>query len=442
MEIRFLVLITSILVIIFSSSGYAYDPVDPYGNITIRWDVVRDVGYGKQFVKVWMINNQLYRHIELPGWKVSWVWVGDEVIWEIQGAEATEQGNCSGAFKHLLPHSCEKQPVIVDLLPGAPFSKQTLDCCKGGLLSSIIQADTQTSYNNNIAAFLMLIGTINASNAPPQVPHNFSLGISGYTCSDPVLVQPTKSFEDQGRRRTQAIATYNVTCSYSQFRAAAAPTCCVSMSAFYSKTIVPCSQCSCACQLPQNGSSCLRPADLPPPLQVEANEEPRPVLQCSHHMCPIQVHWHVKQSYKQYCRVKITLSNFNYVKNYSEWNLVVLHPNLQNLTQVFSFNYRPLNQYGNTNDTGMFYGIEHYNDILLQAGEKGYVQTEMLLYKDPKDFTFREGWAFPRKISFNGQDCVLPPPDVYPRLPNSSHFSALLSTFSMFLSFLLFLLII
>ena len=69
----------------------------------------------------------------------------------------------------------------------------------------------------------------------------------------------------------------------------------------------------------------------------------------------------------------------------------------------------------------MFWGIQHYNDMLLQSGPSGNVQTEMLLSKDPGIFTFREGWTFPRRISFNGEECVMPPPDEYPRLPNSGH---------------------
>lgn len=67
----------------------------------------------------------------------------------------------------------------------------------------------------------------------------------------------------------------------------------------------------------------------------------------------------------------------------------------------------------------MFWGIKYYNDMLLQAGEAGNVQTEMLLHKDKEMFTFKEGWAFPRKVSFNGEECVMPSPDQYPRLPNN-----------------------
>ncbi|PHT96524.1 COBRA-like protein 5 [Capsicum chinense] len=120
----------------------------------------------------------------------------------------------------------------------------------------------------------------------------------------------------------------------------------------------------------------------------------------------------------------MTIRNFNYVRNYSQWNLVVLHPNLRSVTQVFSFNYKPLDQYGDINDTGMFYGIQYYNDMLLQAGESGVVQSELLLHKDAGIFSFKEGWMFPRRISFNGHECVVPPSDEYPMLPNTSQFLA------------------
>lgn len=63
-------------------------------------------------------------------------------------------------------------------------------------------------------------------------------------------------------------------------------------------------------------------------------------------MCPVRVHWHVKVSYKDYWRVKMTITNYNMNKNYSDWNLVLQHPNLRSLVQIFSFNYHPLLQYG------------------------------------------------------------------------------------------------
>lgn len=70
-----------------------------------------------------------------------------------------------------------------------------------------------------------------------------------------------------------------------------------------------------------------------------------PLVQCTSHMCPIRVHWHVKLNYKEYWRVKVTITNFNYRMNYTQWNLVVQHPNFDNLTQIFSFNYKSLTPY-------------------------------------------------------------------------------------------------
>jgi hypothetical protein len=71
-----------------------------------------------------------------------------------------------------------------------------------------------------------------------------------------------------------------------------------------------------------------------------------PLVQCTSHMCPIRVHWHIKLNYKAYWRVKITVTNFNYRMNYSDWNLVVQQPNFNNLTEIFSFYYKSLTPYG------------------------------------------------------------------------------------------------
>ena len=71
-----------------------------------------------------------------------------------------------------------------------------------------------------------------------------------------------------------------------------------------------------------------------------------PLLQCTTHMCPVRVHWHVKLNYKEYWRAKIAITNFNYHLNYTQWTLVAQHPNLDNITEVFSFDYKPVVAYG------------------------------------------------------------------------------------------------
>lgn len=75
---------------------------------------------------------------------------------------------------------------------------------------------------------------------------------------------------------------------------------------------------------------------------------------------------------------------------------------------------------GFADDTAMLWGVKFYNDFLSTAGPLGNVQSELLFRKDKSTFTFEKGWAFPRRIYFNGDNCVMPPPDSYPWLPNSS----------------------
>lgn len=65
--------------------------------------------------------------------------------------------------------------------------------------------------------------------------------------------------------------------------------------------------------------------------------------------------------------------------------------------------------------------MKYYNDLLMEAGSLGNVQSEILMRKDADTFTFKQGWAFPRKVYFNGDECMLPPPDTYPFLPNSGY---------------------
>ncbi|XP_057722673.1 COBRA-like protein 1 isoform X2 [Arachis stenosperma] len=419
--------VATLLLLLFSCTTFtstAYDALDPTANITIKWDVITWTGDGYIAV-VTMYNFQQYRHIQAPGWTLGWTWAKREVIWNMLGGQTTEQGDCS-RFKGSIPHCCKKDPTVVDLLPGAPYNQQVANCCKGGVLNAWAQ-DPETA----VASFQLIVGSAGTTNKTVRVPKNFTLRVPGpgYTCGPAKIVRPTKFSTNDKRRTTQAMMTWNVTCTYSQFLAQKTPTCCVSLSSFYNNTIVNCPTCTCGCQNKTEPGSCVDPKS--PHLASVVSPPSRalnpPLVQCTSHMCPIRVHWHVKLQYKEYWRIKITVTNFNYRMNYSQWNLVVQHPNFDNVTQVFSFNYKPLTPYeglrlymGFADDTGMLWGVKFYNDLLVSAGAVGNVQSELLFRKDKSSFTFDKGWAFPRRIYFNGDNCVMPPPDAYPWLPNAS----------------------
>ncbi|KAF8709797.1 hypothetical protein HU200_029508 [Digitaria exilis] len=385
-----------------------------------------------------MYNFQQFRHIGAPGWQLGWTWAKKEVLWSVVGAQATEQGDCS-KFIGDTPHSCKKDPTIVDLLPGTPYDMQIANCCKAGVLSTFTQ-----DPENAAASFQIAVGLAATSTKDVKLPKNFTLRTPGpgYTCGRAIVGKPSKFFTADGRRSTHALMSWNVTCTYSQFLAQKAPSCCVSLSSFYNKTTVDCPTCSCGCQNTKSknrggkggrtegddaAAACLpRMLSEDSPNLQSAIDGPgkwtgQPLVQCTSHMCPIRIHWHVKLNYKEYWRVKITITNFNFRMNYTQWNLVAQHPNFDNITQLFSFNYKPLTPYGGgINDTAMFWGVKFYNDLLMQAGKLGNVQSELLLRKDSQTFTFDKGWAFPRRVYFNGDNCVMPSPENYPWLPNAS----------------------
>lgn len=405
--------IIAFCLVTFLSYTAAYDPLDPNGNITIKWDIMSWTPDG--YVAMVTINNfQMYRHIGSPGWELGWTWAKKEVIWSMVGAQTTEQGDCS-KFKGNIPHCCKKTPTVVDLLPGVPYNQQVANCCKGGVLNAWGQ-----DKEGSVSQFQVSVGQAGTTNKTVKLPKNFTLlgPGPGYTCGPAKIVPSTNFLTPDRRRKTQALMTWNVTCTYSQFLASKYPSCCVSLSTFYNETITPCPTCACGCEHKKN---CVK-SDSKILNMVGLNArkaDNSPLLHCTHHMCPIRVHWHVKVNYKDYWRVKISITNFNYRTNFSQWTLVAQHPNLNNVTEVFSFNYKPLVPYGSINDTGMFYGTKFYNDLLMEAGPLGNVQSEVLMQKDQNTFTFRQGWAFPRKVYFNGDECRLPPPDTYPFLPNS-----------------------
>lgn len=325
-------------------SSEAYDPLDPTGNITIKWDIMQWTADGYVGV-VTMYNYQKYRHIQPPGWTLGWTWTKKEVIWSMVGSQATEQGDCS-KFKGNIPHCCKRNPSIVDLLPGTPYNMQIANCCKGGVVSSWIQDPP-----NAVASFQISVGQSGTTNTTVRAPKNVTLMAPGpgYTCGPAKKVPSSKFVSQDGRRITQSLLTWNITCTYSQFLAQRTPTCCVSMSSFYNDTIVNCPTCSCGCQNNNtNPGSCVQANS--PYLQQAINGPGKssnaPLVQCTSHMCPVRVHWHVKLNYKEYWRVKVAITNFNYRMNYSQWNLVVQHPNFNNLTTMFSFNYESLVPFG------------------------------------------------------------------------------------------------
>ncbi|XP_057510817.1 COBRA-like protein 1 [Actinidia eriantha] len=397
-------------------SNYCYDPLDPNGNITVTFDIIhwRDDGYE---ARVTIQNFYQYRHVDKPGWKLGWTWSRNEVIWSMSGAFATQQGNCS-AFMSQIPHSCKKDPVILDLTPDAAPENRSSDCCRGGVIAA-----WAVDPSNSFSSFNIIVGNLE-SNSHGFAPLNLTLEAPGpgYTCGQLGDADPTISSVIGGQREEQVLRTWKSTCTYSSYLANKLPVCCVSLSTFYNPTITSCPNCSCGCRAAdQTTESCIREGNLVTQKDFSGLTNPD-IVKCTHHMCPLRVHWHLKNNYQDHWRVKLTISNYNYRRNYSDWNVLVQHPGFSQSATTYSFNSTLLPAVGITDEVALFWGLDFYNSELLNADEKqlGSVTSDILLEKDSKTFTLSNGWAFPRRIYFNGENCEMPPPDIFPMLPNGS----------------------
>lgn len=400
-------------------SAQAYDPLDPTGNITIVWDVTSWAGDGYiAWVKIY--NYQHYRKIDAPGWALTWNWTHGEYIWDISGAEATKQGDCSKLQfpGGKIPHCCMQYPVVVDLLPDPEKPEAPgvfKNCCKGGYIGAM-----STDKNRSMAAFQVSVGNATNTIWNFKPPSNFSLGVDGYKCTEPIKVNATKYSATNTRRETQAQVTHNIVCTYSSVQKRKPPKCCVSLSAFYNDTIIPCARCACACgNFSAQSTLCtVTGGDQPYLMSTPTGDgmelkKVKGSVECSPDGCPIGIHYHLKVNYETHWRSKITIINRSLWDNHTDWNIVVEHPGMGNITDVFSWQAKSIVPYG-VNNTAIFFGMKQYNDVLMPAGKGGNVQSEMLFAKTP-DFTLEDGWGFPRKIVFNGEECVMP--EDIPMLP-------------------------
>ncbi|KAK8629758.1 hypothetical protein V6N13_078587 [Hibiscus sabdariffa] len=400
-----------LMLIALISLSDCYDPLDPNGNITVTFDINQWLPEG-YLARVTIQNYYQYRHVDPSGWTLGWTWANDEVILSMSGAFATKQGNCSSFKSPTVPYSCEKSPAVADLMPDALPETRTDDCCHGGLLAA-----WAINPSMSFSSFEMTIGNLGA-NPKVQAPMDLTLMAPGpgYTCSPIEDADPTAHSDIGGKRQLQAYRTWKSTCTYSSFVSNQAPLCCVSLSTFYNPKITFCPDCSCGCrEADKNTVSCITEG-----YDVPGSDSFDDIVQCTDHMCPVRVHWHVMKNYFTHWKVKLTISNYNYKRNYSNWNVLVQHPGFSQSTTAYSFNSTMLPSFGLSDEVALFWGIEYYNDELVNADkdQPGAVSTQILLRKDLESFTLGNGWALPRRVYFNGENCQMPLPDTFPMLPN------------------------
>ncbi|KAK4380087.1 hypothetical protein RND71_001949 [Anisodus tanguticus] len=411
------------------------------GDLTIMYDILRtyDSNYWAQ---VTIANhNPLGR---LDNWKLSWDWMKDEFIWEMKGAypSVVDTSECvlgaQGKFYQNLDFSnglnCERRPTIIDLplektndtkLGMIPF------CCRNGTILPPAMDPSKSVSAFQMNVFKMPPDQNRSSFTPPQ-----NWKIEGrlnpdYKCGPPVRVSPTQVPDPSGLLPDTAVfASWQVVCNITQ-RKGASPRCCVSFSAFYNESVIPCPTCACGC--PSNTArtcSTKAPALLLPSQAFLVPFDNRtkmslawadinhlPVsnpLPCGDN-CGVSINWHLFTDYRGGWSARITIFNWDESPFIDWFTAVELDKVAAGFDKVYSFNGTMLD---GVNNTIFMQGLPGLNYLVAETDGANPEKDPRVPGKQQSVISFTKknipginipaGDGFPTKLYFNGEECSLP----------------------------------
>ncbi|XP_010440388.1 PREDICTED: COBRA-like protein 9 [Camelina sativa] len=420
------------------------------GDLTIMYDVIR--AYDQNYLtEVTMENhNPLGR---LDHWELSFDWMRDEFIQKMQGAYPTvvDATKCIFGPQSLIYTgldfadvlTCERRPVIIDLPPTKkddPILGKIPFCCRNG---TILPPTMDPS--KSVSVFTMQV-----SKMPPDFnrsalfpPQNWRIKGTlnpDYACGPPVRVSPTFYPDPSGMPTNKSsFASWQIVCNITQAKTEI-PKCCVSYSAFFNDSIIPCNTCACGC-VSETRRTCNAesPSLLIPPdallLPFENRTDltlawnalkhktvPNP-MPCGDN-CGVSINWHMASDYRGGWTVRITIFNWGEI-DFPNWFLAVQmkKPALLGFEKAYSFNASRLSVDGGVNNTIFMEGLPGLDYLVAEADEKdpkkkniripGKQQSVIQFSKKlTPGINVAERDGFPAKVIFNGEECLLP--DVLP----------------------------
>ncbi|KAJ0110835.1 hypothetical protein Patl1_00933 [Pistacia atlantica] len=420
---------------------------DQDGDLIIMYDVIRayDTNYWAQ-VSI-SNHNPLGR---LDNWKLSWEWMREEFIHAMKGAypHAVDTSECiygpQGRYYRDLDFSaalnCERRPTIIDLPPTKandtnlgriPF------CCRNG---TILPRNVDPSKSTSI--FQMEVYKM-----PPDInrtelipPQNWKINGTlnpEYQCGSPVQVLPSR-FPDSSGLPTEstAIASWKVVCNITQAKQGTlgrliSPRCCVSFSAFFNDSAIPCSTCACGCNnSPSQTCSVTEPALLVRPDALLVPFENRTIetldwyamkgfsvpnqLACGDN-CGVSINWHLLSDNRGGWTARITLFNWGET-DFPDWFAAVqLDKAAPGFEGVYSINGSVL---PGSNNTIFLQGFPGSNYLVAEKDGDNPRKDPRVPGKQQSVISFTKkttpnidvatGDGFPTKVIFNGEECALP----------------------------------
>ncbi|CAA0383108.1 unnamed protein product [Arabidopsis thaliana] len=412
-----------------------------YGDLNIVYDVLQSFD-SNYLAQVTIDNdNPLGR---LDRWNLTFEWMRGEFINTMRGAytHKKDPSEClyskAGQYYKDLDFSqvmnCQRKPAISDLPPEKKEDNVTGKlpfCCKNGTLLPPIMDPSKSRSMFQLQVFKLPPDLNRTALYPPQHWKIDGVLNPQYKCGPPVRVDPSQFPDPSGLLAvTYAISSWQVVCNITKPKAQASR-CCVSFSAFYNNSAVPCNTCACGCNdidtdtCNANSNPLLLPPDallvpfdnrtLKAKAWAKQNHMPVPKkLPCPDN-CGVSINWHVSTDYKNGWTARLTVFNWRDFA-FEDWFVAIdmgkAGPGYEN---VYSFNGTRVPP---SNRTVIFQGLPGMNYLVGQVNGTNPLrdppvpgkQQSVISFtkKNIKGLNIPEGDGFPTKLFFNGEECALP----------------------------------
>ncbi|KAJ8766858.1 hypothetical protein K2173_009189 [Erythroxylum novogranatense] len=429
------------------------------GDLTIMYDIIRTYE-SNYWAQVTIANhNPLGR---LDNWKLSWDWMEDEFIYTMKGAYpyVVDSSDCifgsQATYYQQLDFAtvlnCQRRPTIIDL-PPTKANDTNLglipSCCRNGtILPPSMDASKSTSVFQ-VQVYKMPPALNLSALTPPQ---NWKINGTlnpDYQCGPPVRVSPSQFRDPSGLpSNSTAFASWQVVCNITQHKGES-PKCCVSFSAYYNDSVIPCTTCACGCpSSTARTCSATSPAILLPPeallvpfenrtkmavawSNLKHRQLPNP-LPCGDN-CGVSINWHLYTDYTGGWSARITLFNWGDTA-FPDWFAAMeFDKAAPGFEAAYSFNGTLLSELSNTI---FMQGLPGLNYLVAETDGTKPDKDPRVPGKQQSVISFKKkntpglnvagGDGFPTKVFFNGEECSLP--SVYPTSDSTRMRSSLVSS--------------
>ncbi|XP_009378852.1 COBRA-like protein 10 [Pyrus x bretschneideri] len=420
------------------------------GDLSITYDILQT--YTMNYLAQVTIDN-VHPLGRLDHWNLTWEWMRGEFINTMRGAytHKKDTSEClygqAGKFYKDLDFSqvmnCEKRPVIADLpaeRKDDPKVGKLPRCCRNGTILPGLMDKSQSQSIFQLQVYKIPPDDNRTAITPPQQWKISGVLNPTYRCGPPIRVDPTQFPDPSGLQATSdAIASWQVVCNITKPKV---PRCCVSFSAYYSTSVVPCSTCACGCKTSETDKCNPRaPAMLLPAEALLVPFANRTVkakawaklkhydvpkkLPCPDN-CGVSLNWHIDSDYSNGWTARLTLFNWG-TDQFQDWYTAVkMNKAYQDYENVYSFNGTRMEK--DVNNTILFTGLKGLNYLMGIKNGTDPKKNPMVPGKQQSVISFKKkhyhnidikaGQGFPTRVLFNGEECALP--KVFPK-NNAGH---------------------